>query len=807
MKSRIYWSLTLGVAVAGLLVVGSASPEGTNQVTKTVAAVQSPGEARAVEAPAAPPAAAEQQDDESGLANAAVQPISTGRTFPPNLKLTEPVLEVIRLAESGLDESVLMAFVTNSVSAFNLGAEEIIYLNDIGVPGLVVAAMIERDRTLKELAASGVALPAEPVSGPTTNWIAPEPVAGGPYAPQPVEAPVGAETAPAPAPQPDYAVVDYAPPPAVAVSYSTFYDSLAPYGTWLDVSGWGPCWRPTVVIVNPGWRPYCNGGRWIYSDCGWYWLSGYSWGWAPFHYGRWFRHSRWGWCWAPGSVWGPAWVGWRYGGGYCGWAPLPPAAGFRAGIGLTYYGRPVRADFGFGIGTSAYTFVGVNHFRDRHLNRYAVPHQEAARVFDRTTPSSRVTDSNHRIINHGIPPSRIATATREEIREVRIRPVTRPAERGGRGEHFVGDGRTLAVYRPQFPAGTAEPAHPAQRLRPESRSGGTTTTLTPTPQRAPLRPSPRASAASDSVRSSLEQSAPSSSERPTARSVVTAPIRSSSEPATITPRRDAVSRPVSPVSRRESDRPSGATARSSVGTVPQSSPRPTATVPARTDSSPRPTITRPATRTIEIPQSRPVSPSRDTFTRSPTSTRPQPLTTPSLSTPTRPEQPQPTSRASELRTRIEQQRQYRAPSSPTPASVPRTTPMPTFSVPRVTPSPARSSPTRTYRMPTPAPTRSTPAPTFRAPTPAPARSVPAPVIQRPAPAPTRSVPAPNVRPTPRTPAPTVSRAPTRSISRPAASPAPRPQATPSRPAPSASSTPATSAPRGPSRSSSGPRGR
>ena len=43
----------------------------------------------------------------------------------------------------------MLAFVTNSTSTFNLGAEEIIYLNDIGVPSAVVTAMIQRDQALK----------------------------------------------------------------------------------------------------------------------------------------------------------------------------------------------------------------------------------------------------------------------------------------------------------------------------------------------------------------------------------------------------------------------------------------------------------------------------------------------------------------------------------------------------------------------------------------------------------------------------------------------------------------------------------
>ena len=52
--------------------------------------------------------------------------------------------------------------------------------------------------------------------------------------------------------------------PPVQVSNNYFYETLSPYGSWVNVDGYGMCWRPTVAVVNPGWQPYADRGRWVY---------------------------------------------------------------------------------------------------------------------------------------------------------------------------------------------------------------------------------------------------------------------------------------------------------------------------------------------------------------------------------------------------------------------------------------------------------------------------------------------------------------------------------------------------------------
>src|SRR5271170_1394963 len=105
------------------------------------------------------------------------------------------------------------------------------------------------------------------------------------------------------------------------VSFQSFYDQLGNQGTWVQTDDYGYVFQPNVT--DPQWAPYTD-GHWVYTDVGWTWVSDEPWGWATYHYGRWANIDGTGWVWVPGYRWAPAWVSWRYGGGYCGWAPLPP---------------------------------------------------------------------------------------------------------------------------------------------------------------------------------------------------------------------------------------------------------------------------------------------------------------------------------------------------------------------------------------------------------------------------------------------------------------------------------------------------
>jgi len=369
--------------------------------------------------------------------------------LPPYILPASPLAQVVRLAQAGVDENIIMTFVTNSSGTFNLDSDKIIYLKDVGLPNDVITAIMQRDVVLHQQIAAAYQPPAQPVP-------APEPVTTD-------------QPEPAPTPPPTE------PPTEVTVNY--FYDTLSPYGTWVDVDSYGRCWRPSVVAYNPGWQPYCDHGHWVYTDCGWYWYSDYSWGWAPFHYGRWFLSPRLGWCWAPDTVWGPSWVTWRYSNDYCGWAPLPPGALFRPGAGFFYHGRNVAFGFDFGLGEGCFTFVPTAHFCDPHPRRFRAPEPQVTTIFNQTTVINNFNVRDHNFVNGGIAPEHIAAVTRTPIHPITIQHEGLPPGHGPRGDQLSHDGHTLIASHPVFsnvpasrenqnnhssPGGFPNQNHPAQ---------------------------------------------------------------------------------------------------------------------------------------------------------------------------------------------------------------------------------------------------------------------------------------------------------------------------------------------------------
>jgi hypothetical protein len=201
-----------------------------------------------------------------------------------------------------------------------------------------------------------------------------------PTAPPPVEQPI----APAPLAAPAQPAVAE-PPPAVSTdaSLQTFYDALSPYGSWVAMAGYGYVWQPAATLQDFRWRPYTL-GHWAYTDDGWTWLSDEPFGWITYHYGRWMRTHSLGWVWVPRDEWAPAWVSWRYGNDFVGWAPLPPEAQFDGATGIQQW-----ADQQYNLGSSDYTFVPAADFGDDSMADVEVPPDQSGAIYDE---SSNVTN-------------------------------------------------------------------------------------------------------------------------------------------------------------------------------------------------------------------------------------------------------------------------------------------------------------------------------------------------------------------------------------------------------------------------------
>jgi hypothetical protein len=418
------------------------------------------------------------------------------------------IAEIVGMVQSGIDESVLVAYVQSSTTRFSPSQAEIDTLRDIGTPEAVIEALLD--------SAAGVGQGA--VAGQSIDQTVPRSI---------VQA---APSVTAAAPQP--VVVQQtviAPPPVVqapaVVQYPQFYEGLSPYGSWISVDGYGWCWRPTAAVIDVSWRPYHDRGRWLYSDQGWYWQSDYSWGWAPFHYGRWHLSGRHGWVWMPDTVWGPAWVSWRTSDRYCGWAPLPPEARFDLGVGFSYRGARVGVSFGFGLGDLHYTFVGRDRFCDPTPWRYYRPRHEAHAIYNNTTViNNYVVQSNKTVINRGIGFQEISRVSRSEVRKVSIREM--PGQNPGRvkPDRLVKAGSDTVVYRQNVPAmasrgqaGVARQEASKERgaVRSTGNAGGTGSLSRSTVVR-------KATADSGSGRVVVRST-------PTVRSTTTAPVRSSNE--------------------------------------------------------------------------------------------------------------------------------------------------------------------------------------------------------------------------------------------------------------------------------------
>ena len=371
-----------------------------------------------------------------------ISPISVASPAPE--AIPEKLRDIVKLADAKVAPEVVLALINRNENDYALNADEILLLRRRGLDEGVIAAMIRRP---VEAASARVEQQISTAPAPVVTPPAPQSAPEAAQLPAPAQQVVVTQQVQPALPVPTQTVIVQAPAQPVTVQY--FQQSLAPYGSWIQVDGVGLCWQPTIVVSDPLWRPYYQGGRWVYSSCGWYWQSDYNWGWATFHYGRWSRHHRHGWVWHPDTEWAPAWVSWRQSQDYFGWAPLPPGSHYRAGFGFTYQDRNVGISFGFGLGYDDFCFVPSRRFCDPSPWRHGIGPRERQVVYNQTTViNNYVTGDNNVIINEGIGRTRIASATGQRLDPVPIRQMPAREHNGNRADSLIDGGRSIAVYRP-----------------------------------------------------------------------------------------------------------------------------------------------------------------------------------------------------------------------------------------------------------------------------------------------------------------------------------------------------------------------
>jgi hypothetical protein len=167
---------------------------------------------------------------------AAVAPPGSGPLATPMAPgLPFGASEVVKMYQGGIGKDVIVNFVNNAALPFHLSADNIIYLQSLGVPQDITKAILVRDGQLQQQAAAYVQQMGPPPAGQTA-------------------------AAPPPGPQGAQVVMPSTPPPDVGYP-ADYYDAGYPYyygaypyyyygGYWPGWYGWG---------YRGGWGGYHGG--------------------------------------------------------------------------------------------------------------------------------------------------------------------------------------------------------------------------------------------------------------------------------------------------------------------------------------------------------------------------------------------------------------------------------------------------------------------------------------------------------------------------------------------------------------------
>jgi hypothetical protein len=262
------------------------------------------------------------------------------------------------------------------------------------------------------------------------------------------------------------------------VSFQVFYDALTPYGDWVKDARHGYIWLPAVY---DDFHPYGTDGRWVMTEYGNTWVSDYDWGWATFHYGRWYFDDYYQtWAWIPGYEWAPAWVSWRTGGGYYGWAPLGPGVSINVRVNIPSY---------------HWVFLPQARIYHPYAYQYYAPYPSKVKIINRTTVINNTVVYNNYNFYGGPSRREVEKATRRVVPVYNIKTSDSPGRMAvSRNE--------VNVYRPELEPsrGRTVDARPSRVLDAEqAKTARSSRQVTPSNSGVSSQPSRSAGSSNGSV--------------------------------------------------------------------------------------------------------------------------------------------------------------------------------------------------------------------------------------------------------------------------------------------------------------------
>ncbi len=147
MKRRIWLSVTW---VVGLKLIAAAVPGSVAQAQPQLSPTFPPHQAVAATPGLAltnlsvPTKSAPPSSSSPAVKALLDSPVATIKAALPGTYVSPWLLDIVKLAQAGIKEDVMLTFV-DSAGTFNLDADQIIFLRDLGVSDAVINAMIEHD--------------------------------------------------------------------------------------------------------------------------------------------------------------------------------------------------------------------------------------------------------------------------------------------------------------------------------------------------------------------------------------------------------------------------------------------------------------------------------------------------------------------------------------------------------------------------------------------------------------------------------------------------------------------------------------